>query len=259
MSPKIKTALLPLLLTAVAASAGERLTIAVPEDTYPPYVIHDNDGEAARGRLIDPLRRALDELDIELVLEELPILRSRPMLEAGQLDGRMESSYWAPDAGRYLWLDVGVWLEDVLLYRNDLTYEPLSLAALKGSEVIAHLGYRYPTLDPLFSSGFLTRIDRIDEASMIDSLLHAPEDSQRLMVIERGVWDWYLPNTDIPKHLSIREGAITVGCAPLQIQLADTERLRALQPKIQAVIDRQLAGHVNNGCHERLSAQHNSD
>lgn len=226
-----------LLLDATTAMAGERLRIAVPEDTYPPYVVHDDSGQAVRGRLIDPLREALNKMHLGLELEELPILRSRPMLEAGQLEGRMESSYWVPDAGRYLWLDVGVWLEDVLLYRNDLNYEPLSLETIRGSEVIAHLGYRYPTLDPLFASGFITRIDRIDEASMIETLLHAPGESQRLMVIERGVWDWYAPHTDIPKQVRIKEGPLQIGCAPLQIQLADTPDMRQLQPQIQALLD----------------------
>ena len=247
--------MIPALMLGLMVSgqaAAETLTLAVPEDAYPPYVIHDQQGQAVHGLLIDPLRKALQELDVDLVLEELPILRSRPMLEAGQVDGRMESSYWAPDANRYLWLDAGVWLEDVLLYRNDLSFQPLSMAAVHGSEVIAHLGYRYPALDPLFEAGFLTRIDRADENSMIDALLHAPGDSERLLVIERGVWDWYAARTDIPIHIRIEQSPVTVGCAPLQIQLADTPRLRELQPRIQAILNRNR-GASAAGCASALS------
>lgn len=246
----IPALMLGLLVTSQVNA--EALTVAVPEDAYPPYVIHDNQGEAINGLLIEPLRAALNELGVDLVLQELPILRSRPMLEAGQLDGRMESSYWAPDSRRYLWLDVGVWLQDVLLYRNDLSFEPLSLAAVHGSEVITHLGYRYPSLDPLFDAGFITRIDRSDETAMIDALMHAPGDSERLLVIDRGVWDWYAARTDIPIHLRIEQSPVIVGCAPLQIQLADTPRLRELQPRIQAILNRHK-GPDSTACVSAIS------
>lgn len=226
-----------LCLPCMAVQASE-LSMAVPDDAYPPYVIHDEQGQAIHGLLIDPLRQALNALDIKLELQELPILRSTYMLAAGQLDARMESPQWLGNAAAdFLWLDAGVTLQDILIYRADLPYIPDSLETLEGSEIIAHLGYIYPALDPMFRSGQLTRLDKHTEFEMIDALLNAPAESPRLLVIERKVWEWYLPQVEIPPHIRLQISPLVVGCAQLQIQMANNERMQQLQPRLQNWLD----------------------
>lgn len=229
---------LSLLWNTAAAGA---IRMAVPDDTYPPYVEKDAEDRVLGGRLIAPFRAALADLGLELQLQSLPVLRSTHMLSAGQLDARMESSQWVAHPERFLWLDLGIWLEDVLLYRADLPFRPDALDMLEGTEVIAHMGYVYPQLDPLFGAGRLSRLDKYSEESMIDALLQAPAESPRLMVMERGVWEWYASRVTIPPYIRVQQSALVVGCAPLQIQLADTERMRALLPALQAAVNRHTS------------------
>lgn len=236
-----------LSLPVVAVQASD-LTMAVPDDAYPPYVVHNEQGQAIQGLLIDPLREALTTLDMQLELQELPVLRSTYMLDAGKLDARMESPQWLNNPDDFLWLDVGVTLEDILVYRADLPYAPDSLATLEGSEIITHLGYIYPTLDPLFRSGKLTRLDKHTEREMIDALLNAPAESPRLLVVERKVWEWYLPQLDIPPHIRLQVSPLLVGCAQLQIQLARTARLETLQPRLQGWIDAHHPAPALSAC-----------
>lgn len=238
---------LMLCLPVITVQADD-MTMAVPDDAYPPYVVHNDQGEAIHGLLIDPLRAALTALEMSLELLELPVLRSTYMLDAGKLDARMESPQWLGNPDDFLWLDVGVTLEDILVYRADLPYVPDSLTTLEGSEIITHLGYIYPTLDPLFHSGKLTRLDKHTEREMIDALLNAPAESPRLLVIERKVWEWYLPQLDIPPHIRLQVSPLLVGCAQLQIQLARTARLETLQPRLQGWIDAHHPAPALSAC-----------
>lgn len=230
---------LALSLPVTVTTQADVLQMAVPDDAYPPYVIHNEQGEAIHGLLIDPLRQALATLDMKLELLELPILRSTYMLAAGQLEARMESPHWITDAGNFLWVEPGVWLEDVLIYRADLPFVPDSMAALEGSEVITHLGYIYPALDPLFNAGKLTRLDKHTERDMIETLLNAPAESPRLLVMERRVWEWHKARIDIPPHIRLQVSPLVIGCASLQLQLALSVRARTLQPKLQQALQQQ--------------------
>lgn len=234
----LKWVLAALLMPASIVQA-EVLRMAVPDDAYPPYVVHDEQGEAIHGLLIDPLRQALGALKMNLELLELPILRSTYMLDAGQLEARMDSPDWLPDAADFLWVEPGVWLEDVLIYRADLPYMPHTMDDIEGSEVITHLGYIYPALDPLFESRDLIRLDKHTEQDMIDALLNAPPESPRLMVMERRVWEWHQARTNIPPHIRLQVSPLKVGCASLQLQLAATPRMRELQPRLQHVLQQQ--------------------
>src|SRR5690606_8484862 len=156
-----------------------------------------------QGSLSDPLREAPATPALQPELQELPVLRSTYMPDAGQLAARLESPRWLNNPDDLLWQDAGVTLDDILGYRADLRYAPASLATLEGSEIITHLGYIYPTLDPLFRSGKLTRLDKHTEREMIDALLNAPAESPRLLVVERKVWEWYLPQIEIPPHIRL--------------------------------------------------------
>ena len=237
-----------MLCLPVITVQADDLTMAVPDDAYPPYVVHNDQGEAIHGLLIDPLRAALTAQEMSLELLELPVLRSIYMLDAGKLNARMESPQWLANPDDFLWLDVGITLEDILVYRADLPYVPDSLTTLEGSEIITHLGYIYPTLEPLFHSGKLTRLDKHTEREMIDALLSAPAESPRLLVIERKVWEWYLPQLDIPPHIRLQVSPLFVGCAQLQIQLARTARLETLQPRLQGLIDAHHSTSSRSTC-----------
>jgi len=118
----------------LAADGLPQLRISVPDDGYPPYVIRQDD--QLHGILIDPMYTAAQRAGIELEFVYLPELRSLHMLESGQIDGRMESPYWTDQPDNYQWSDLVVWLEDVLVYRNDQPFDLEQEDGLLGGEII---------------------------------------------------------------------------------------------------------------------------
>ena len=218
------------LLLSVAATA-DVFNLAVPEDAYPPYIVMNEQQEVVGGFLIDPLKEALASLSVELKIHTVPIQRSRLMLEEDQMDGVMHSPGWVENSDQLLWLDLGVWVEDRLYFKTDAVKPPQSLQQLENSELITHMGYIYPNLEPMFAQGKTVRIDQYSGNEMILALLGAPQGSERFMVMDSNVWQWYQPR--VPSSDQLQASSLLVGCAPLQIRLAANKRMQRLQPLIQ--------------------------
>lgn len=225
--------LLTLLLAALSSQAHEVLRIGVPNSAYPPYILVNDDNIANGGLLFDLLQHGLAELDMQLELVLLPGQRAKQMMILGQLDGQMFSQNWTDSISQYLWLDTGLVLEDVLLYRSDLPFVPHNSSSLAGAEVVTHIGYVYPTLEPHFRTTNTRRLDKYTEEEMLQSLVQAPAESTRMVVMERRVWDWYQPQVRLKQGLELRVSPMAVDCVRLQIQLVDTPKIRLLLPKLQ--------------------------
>lgn len=223
--------LLVLLGGVQFGSLGEQVfRLSVPENSYPPYIFAPTPSAPSAGLLIDPLRAALASLDYRLEVNELPVSRAAYMLNKGELEASMSSVEWATDAQNYLWLDTGLWAEDILLFRSDLSAEPKQLNDILHSEIITHAGYGYPLLEVFFAKNTLVRLDRYTEEHMIAALQQAPKDSSRFVVMNTELWRWYQEKFAIT---NIRRTAFAVGCAPIQLQLVDTPAMRELLLKLQ--------------------------
>lgn len=228
------------------AFAAEVFNLAVPEDAYAPYVVMNDRQEVIGGLLIDPLREALASLAVELKIHTVPIQRSRLLLENDQIDGVMHSPDWVENGDQLLWLDLGVWVEDRLYFKSDTANPPQNLQQLENIELITHMGYSYPNLEPLFMQGKAVRIDQYSGEEMIRALVGAPQGSERFMVMDSKAWQWYQQKT--PVHLQLQANSFFVGCAPLQLRLANNERMLRLQPLIQEKIHRYQASDSAVDC-----------
>ncbi len=214
----------------LAADGLPQLRISVPDDGYPPYVIRQDD--QLHGILIDPMYTAAQRAGIELEFVYLPELRSLHMLESGQIDGRMESPYWTDQPDNYQWSDLVVWLEDVLVYRNDQPFDLEQEDGLLGGEIITHLGYAYPALQPAFANGSLIRLDKPTEQDMLNTLLISQAESARALIIGRDVAQWYVAKQPQLQALPLTFSKRVYGCAPMGFQFARNERVKALLQRL---------------------------
>ena len=231
-----------LILTSLNLYAEAVFRVASPQDTYPPFFVQNKDGQIT-GAAIDPLVQALQKLNITLQVAPLPTLRGEISFEEGGVHANFRSKAWIRDPERYLWLDLGVWLEDVLIYREDLPNPPKSLNDLHDSEIITHLGYVYPALELAFQEKRAVRLDRLSERQMINALFQAPVASQRMLLINKHVWDWYKQDMLLP-DVPIHQSSFLVGCTKLELQLKKTPEMEQLLSQLQPVFRKQtkLAG-----------------
>ena len=234
---QIKRALSALMLCwltvvtpCLAAEAVGTLRLSVPDDGYPPYVVLQ-EGEP-QGLLIKPLREAARRAGIELEFVLLPEMRSQYMLDSGHVDGRMESPDWTANPDDYLWSDLVVWLDDVLIYRNDQPFDLEYEEGLQGGEIITHLGYVYPALEPAFASGSLTRRDKLTEQDMLNTLLLSQSETARALIMGRDVAQWYLAAQPALQALPLSFSKKIYGCAPMGFQFARNERVQALVQRL---------------------------
>lgn len=236
-----------LLCTLVSmATVADVFNLAVPEDAYPPYIITNEQHEVIGGLLIDPLKEALDALAVELKIHTVPIMRSRLMLEDDQMDGVMHSPDWVEDSTQLLWLDLGVWVVDRLYFKSDAANPPEKLQQLERTELITHIGYIYPNLESLIQQGKVARLDQYSGEEMIRALVGAPQGSERFMVMDSNVWQWH--QSRVSGSNQLQESSLLVGCAPLQIRLANNNKMQRLQPLIQKNIKPQRGFIATSQC-----------
>ncbi len=245
-----KLMVLMFLLTISNVFAAEAFKLAVPEDAYPPYIIMNEQQGLGGGLLIDSLKDALTALGIELEIHTVPLARSRLMLKSDKMDGVMHSPGWVKDNSQVLWLDLGLWIEDFLYFKTDITSPPQDLQSLKNAELITHMGYVYPSLDPLIEQKKIVRLERYTGEEMIDTLVAAPQGSERFMVMDKNVWQWYQQR--VPSSHLLQQSLVLVGCAPLKIRLANNARMQRLQPLLQKRIKQQqvLGAMRSSQCEE---------
>lgn len=193
------------LIALVFAGGGagtEVLTVAIPEEGYPPYIITRSTpgvaplDEAPTGIVIEVLKRAAAQEGIDLVFVEVPELRAQKMLEDGVVDVRAESPEWVEQPERYLWTEPVIAINDVFVFARDADNVFENDDDIQGADIVTHLGYEYPTLQPLFESGDLVRNDRQTEEFMLTAIYHGRlagfVPTKRAAVMDRLVASWFI-------------------------------------------------------------------
>ena len=191
-------AFLALILTAPgyaaenAGAAGSKklLIFSMPPEGYPPFLIQGPDGSTS-GIMLDVLSRLSSHQGYTIRQEYYPEIREGTMVEQGKIDARAKAREWVKDPDRFTWSDPITECTDVLVF---LKTKPLifrDLDDLTDKKIIAHLGYTYPVLDPLFSSNKIRRFDEYNETAMLDSLLKAEHDAA---VMNKQVALWLIKN-----------------------------------------------------------------
>lgn len=210
------------------------LTLGLPSEGYAPYIIINN--QQVSGILIEPLQLAASQLDLTLVYQFYPEKRSSLMLEHNLIDARMESEQWVSNPQDYLWSEAITELEDVLIFNKNAGEVFDSEGDLADTTLIGHLGYSYPTLQPLIERGWLKRIDLSSEFDMLNYLYRPLAGIKSVTVMNKFVAISIVNNTHkFHGHFAISTQPIAK--APLQFQFFNNPRLAAivsqLNPELQ--------------------------
>ena len=223
-------------MAQITLAHSESLTVALPNEGYAPYIIIEQ--EQVSGILVEPLQLAASNIGLDLHYVYYPEQRSKLMLENKQIDARMESEQWVDNPEDYLWSEAITVLEDVLVFNthSELRFERKT--DLIGGSIIAHLGYSYPTLQPLIEQNLLQRVDFASSYEMLSHLYRPLAGVNRAAVMNRYVAMWLIHST--PKF----EGQFAlskqpIASAPLQFQFANNPRLAAIVSKLNQQL-RQL-------------------
>ncbi len=222
---KLGLLLISLLLSVFSYANNKSLSVAIPKEGYAPYIIIEN-GQVF-GILIEPLQLAAKNLGIELTYAYYPEKRSQAMLERGLVDARMESKLWVDNPQDYLWSEPITSLEDVFVFNKDSKSSFETDQDLVGAEIVTHLGYTYPTLQPLFEQGVIHRMDASSERDMLNHLFKPIPGVNRASVINKYVATWIIQSTPM-LHNRLLLSKRRVDIAPLQFQFIKNNRLEEI-------------------------------
>lgn len=204
-----------LLFSAASYSDNKILTIGIPIDGYAPYVIIVN-GKVF-GILIEPLQLAAENIGVKLVYKFLPEKRSLEMLKQNLIDGRMESSLWVENPEDYLWTEPVTLLEDVFVFHKASNSLFETDESIIGGEIVTHLGYSYPSLQPLFTKGVIYRNDFSSELEMLNSIIKPIDGVNRAAVMNKEVALWLINRNPKLQNRFLFSKRL-VDAAPLQFQ-----------------------------------------
>jgi len=207
--------------------------MALPEEGYAPYIIIKQDDVS--GILIDVLTLAAQQISVSIVFEYMPEKRSIVMLNEGHIDARIESPKWIRDPEDYFWSEPIVSINDLFVYRksDDNAFE--NDEDMQGAMLITHLGYGYPTLQPLFDRALVTRSDAATEVAMLNLLQRKTRSPKKAAVMDRHVALWLI------KHRQGFKGRFkfskrVIDSTPLHVQFTPSNKMEKWLPRLNAQI-----------------------
>lgn len=224
------------------------LRVGIPTDGYPPFIIHQ--GDSVTGILIEPLALATAKRGISLQFHFLPEKRSQVLLDNHGIDARMESPQWIDNPDDYLWSEAITQLDDVFVYKKGTPNHYESDEQLQGAEIITHLGYGYPTLQPLFDAEQAIRIDYVGETQMLKGLLRTEKQDKRAAVMSKDVAKWLI-KSDPRLQNQFAFSQRVIGSAPLMLQFRNDDAIAELLDGI----NRDLKQFKSDGTIERIIEQ----
>ncbi|WP_448563317.1 substrate-binding periplasmic protein [Thalassotalea ganghwensis] len=208
---------------------AENIVIGVPDAGYPPFIIIKD--KHVSGILIEPLELAAKNIGVTISYTFLPENRSKVMLDHHSIDARMESVEWVSNPEDYLWSEPITQLDDILVYHKSAQTDYETEQALYGSELIAHLGYTYPTLEPLIKDKRLKRLDFTSERKMLQGLYLTKAGSKRVAIMNKYVAQWLIKET--PQfHNTFKFSERVIATAPLQFQFDKRDELAPIVAKL---------------------------
>lgn len=232
-------------------SRAELLKVAVPKEGYPPYIIVKNKNVA--GVMIEVLNTACHQLGLSVQYQFYPEVRSKLLLDQGVVHGRMEAPAWSDNPKRYHWTQGIVNIEDLFVYRSDASHQFDSLDDVQDATIITHLGYYYPTLDPLFQSDRAKRQDYPSEVAMLNGLMSAKAGHSTVAIMDRHVTEWLIRH-NIKYTAQFSYSSFEVDNTPLHFQFARSEFTDLWVPKINEQIQMLLDSGAVEEAMERSMA-----
>jgi polar amino acid transport system substrate-binding protein len=153
-------------------------------------------GQVVAGVFYDITQAVGEAMRLPVTYLDLPRKRLDAMAITGEYDLHCYySPAWSDAPQAYLWSEPLFELPDVIVGTAG-TPEPKRLADIPPDALVsAVLGYKYPTLDPVFYSGKLRREDTADQQKV---LLKLSAGRTAYGVSNAVTFDWYRRNT--PNH-----------------------------------------------------------
>lgn len=186
----VLAAILLLAAPSPAAGGGVRdtpITLGSPPPGWPPYYLAE--GNAQAGIMPDIFMEATRSLGREATTLPLPEKRLMLHLAQGTVDVYTKAMEWVADPSLFLWSAPVVASSDVLLFRAGEAFDYPGTDRLEGRSLVTVLGFRYPTLEPLFASGKVKRVDAVDARCQLRMLKCRRGDAA---VVNRHVALWLM-------------------------------------------------------------------
>ena len=234
---KIWSFLCLVLFVSQSVAASDRFRLAIPDSAYPPYVVNSPQQGHYQGVMVETIEPVLADLNVSLKIQSAPIKRFGFLLESGEIDALIDFPNWVDNPDQMLWLDLGLWVEDRLYYALNAPKPPQDIQQLDNAEIITHMGYNYPEFERYFAASKAARIDQYTNAEMLKALYASPRGSRRYMIMDKAVLQWHLNNAAAGQEIELE--SLFISCSPLKIRLANTEKMRQLQPLMQEKIKQQ--------------------
>lgn len=181
--------LLPLVLLSLslALAAEERpLRFSITESWAMPMV-HIENGQATAGIFHDLQMRLAQKVGRRAEMLVLPRLRVQQALVRGEIDVRcyVNPAWLTESHHQYIWSLPILLQHDLIVGRHDEQPPP---AGLRGQRLGTVLGFSYPNLEPLFTSGELQRDDARTQEQVLEKLAAG---RYRYAVSNQLALDWF--------------------------------------------------------------------
>ena len=186
---------------AFGSPKNKTISLSYHDAGWPPYVMIDNNGI-----MVDTISTITDKLGYKLLIKLLPEKRIELHLRMGRTDCRPKAREWVDKPDQYYWTDPVVISKDILIFRKGEFSEINSLKAIEQSEIKvigAIFGYKYPTIETLFSSGKIKRQD-IMSTSLLLKVLQLGRINA--IITNKFVAQWIINNDPALSHDMFRLG-----------------------------------------------------
>jgi len=201
-----------LLYAAVSTSAWadtqnaiKTFRLNISPHGYPPYLIVD--GETPSGILWDVMTTIAPRLGYELVPRKIPRKRVDNMLLDGYIDGTLRAIEWTEQPDKYLFTRAVVDVEEVLFFHHESTADYSHPSDLFGQTIVAHLGYKYPSLAPYFEQEKINRFNVSSDKDLFRYVLLGERFDAALA--DRLVGQWILRNEGLSNQFRASTGNIS--------------------------------------------------
>jgi polar amino acid transport system substrate-binding protein len=153
----------------VALPENKTIIMFIPDTDWPPYLINDPKYPGG-GVLVEVLKAVAEPLGYTIITKRLPNKRGWMLLYAGDIDAHAKAKEWIDNPDDYLWTDIFLMNEDVLLLPADSDLQYTNPEGLHGKTVAAIEGFGYPALEASFSQKKIKRTNVASPFAMLDLL-----------------------------------------------------------------------------------------
>ncbi|MGQ7274637.1 substrate-binding periplasmic protein [Marinobacter sp. V034] len=170
-------------------SSARVLKLNVSPNGYPPYTIVEK-GDRFRGIVWDVTTVICERLGYQLEALKVPRKRVDGMLTDGMIDATPRAKEWTEEPDNFVFTIPIVQVSEVFFSRAERAFEYFRPADLESMTVLTHLGYKYPNIRDMFTSGKAKRFDVPKDQDIFRFLMHG--DDFDVAVSDRLVGQWMI-------------------------------------------------------------------